>query len=99
MARSTRTTYHCDDCGRELPTFKNALAIVTEKDGSNIGWSRLRVRIEHAHGSHNHGETEDAELCQSCAIKLLEDALRRVRSGERATKGSESIYQESWIKE
>ena len=89
MSKIESTTYHCDNCGRELNTYKNSLAIVTQLDDSNIGWRRLRVRIEHHHGSHNDGTKEDADLCQECAITLLTDALRRVKAGERATKGSE----------
>ena len=99
MARSTHVDYRCDDCGNGLPSSKNTLAIVTEKNSSSLGWSRLRVKIEHRYGSQSHGEMEDAELCQSCAIKLLEDALRRVKLGERATKGSESVYEGRWIEE
>ena len=64
----------------------------------NIGWSRLNVRIEHRHGYHNNGETEDAELCQPCAIFLLEDALEKVKAGVRATQGSHSSYEEKWEK-
>jgi hypothetical protein len=81
--KTTTTKYHCDKCGKELPTFKNSLNIVI---------SKLHVRIQHRPC----GETYDADVCQPCAIALLEDALKRVKAGERATKGSESIYEERW---
>lgn len=90
------TKYHCDYCGKELPTFENSLNIHTSINESNIGWSRLHVKIQNHHGSHNDGKTNDADLCQSCAIKLLSDALEKVKNGVRASKGTESIYEEKW---
>lgn len=54
------------------------------------------MKIEYHHGCHNNGEIKDAELCQACAIKLLQDALKRVQAGERATMGTQSIYKETW---
>jgi hypothetical protein len=73
MAKTTYEKYFCDNCRKELPTCDNTMVISTEKSGSNIGWSRLRVKIEHSHGSHNIGTEDDAELCQACAIALFEE--------------------------
>lgn len=90
MSKATEEKYYCDNCGNKLKSFRNSITIVTEKNDENIGWSRLRVVIEHHHGSHNNGETDPADLCQKCTIELLEDALKRVKKGERASKGVES---------
>lgn len=54
------------------------------------------MKVEYSHGVHNDGETEDAALCKPCAVKLLTNALKRVKAGERATKGVESSKQEDW---
>lgn len=44
------------------------------------------------HGAHNDGKQEPADLCKSCVIFLLEDALDRVRSkNERISAGVESV--------
>lgn len=95
--KSTQTTFFCDKCNCRLKTYGNNLNICSElKDSSSPHWSRLHVKIEHRHGMHNDGTTKDAELCQSCAIQLLEDALNRVKSGERATKGTQGSEQGSW---
>ena len=63
------------------------------------GSRELHVKIEHHHGCHNDGETENADLCQECAIKLLTHALMEVKKGVRATIGTQSIYEETWAKE
>jgi len=88
--------YTCDNCGKDLPTCDNNMEIVTSKSEHNIGWSRLHVVIQHHHGSHNDGDIENADLCQKCAVKLLTDALRRVKNGERTTAGVGSSDQGSW---
>lgn len=96
MASYTQTTYHCDHCEKKLKYYSNSLDIMTTKRDGSIGWSRLNVKVEHHHGSHNDEEVDQAELCKKCAIELLEDALKRVRKGERATKGTESSDEEGW---
>lgn len=98
MASTTETKYYCDLCSRKLPTFKNNLTIVTEKNSSSAFWSRLSVKVDYCSGVHNDGTTRDAELCKPCAVRLLTDALKRVKAGERATKGSESSDLEGWHK-
>jgi protein-arginine kinase activator protein McsA len=88
--------YACDNCGKNLPTCNNSLEIVTSKSERSVGWSRLHVVIQHRHGSHNDGETDNADLCKKCAVKLLTDALQRVKDGERTTKGAETSDQGNW---
>lgn len=95
MATHTSEEYTCDNCGRGLQTCNNSLDIVTSKNENNP-WSRLHVKIEHHHGFHNDSEMDPADLCQKCAIKLLTDALQRIKNGERATKGVESSDQGDW---
>jgi uncharacterized protein YlaI len=95
---TTRTLYFCDNCKKELPTSKNSLTISSEKVGPGTEWMRLRVKILCYSGIHNDGKTSDSDLCQECAIALLENALNRVKAGERATKGVESSKEEGWIK-
>lgn len=80
---------------KKLFTHRNLLDIVTSLSESSF-WSRLHVRIMHVSGVHNSANTEPAELCKTCVIKLLEDALSRVRKGERASEGVESSDQEGW---
>lgn len=95
MARVTVETHACDKCGRKLKTHQNTLNIVTSlREGGY--WSRLHVSVTHRHGVNNDGREEKAKLCKSCAIKLLEDALARVRKGERATEGSEAVEEGKW---
>ena len=73
------------------------MAIVTElSDKFASYWSRLRVQIIYAHGMHNDRDEKEAELCQTCAIDLLTDALKRIRKGERVTSGYEDINQSAW---
>lgn len=90
MGSYTATRYDCDNCGKKLPTSGNRVVIQTEKSEGPIGWSRLQVTIEHHHGSHNDGETEKADLCKKCTVALLEDALKRVKKGERMSEGVET---------
>lgn len=61
--------------------------------GENDGpvWSRLRVTFEYHHGVHNDSKEGPADLCQECAVKLLTDALKRVKAGERLSAGVENI--------
>jgi len=92
MGKSTREEYNCDKCNKRLPTDGNEIVIQTDltKEWENP-WSRLRVTIEHYHGYHNDSETEPADLCQKCAIEVLTDALKKVKSGVRMTAGVETI--------
>ena len=95
MAKQETTTYTCERCGTKLKTCNNSMDIVTSLSESQC-WSRLHVQIVHRHGIHNAAETEQADLCQDCAVWLLNDAMNRVRKGERATAGSESSDQRNW---
>jgi hypothetical protein len=87
--KTEHVTYSCDKCSLPLKT-SGGLNIRTslKEDGY---WSRLHVRIEHRHGLHNNGKSEAAELCKGCTLDLLEDAVRRVRFGERVSAGTEGI--------
>lgn len=96
MATYTRSTYRCDSCGKELKTCNNHMAIQVSKSENNLGWSRLRVIIEHRYGSHNDGKVESADLCHECAVVLLRHALSSVLDGERATAGTFSSKREDW---
>ncbi len=96
MTQETNTNYYCDNCNKNLPTCDNSLTISTTKSDSNIGWSRLHIKIEHHHGSHNDEQIEDADLCQACTLALLKDALNRVKAGERVSEGVESADAEGW---
>jgi hypothetical protein len=62
----------------------------------SYAWSRLRVTIEHRHGAHNASKTNAADVCQSCAIALLTDALERIRKGERVSAGVSDIKAIAW---
>jgi DNA-directed RNA polymerase subunit RPC12/RpoP len=84
------THYHCDRCGNRLPTFKNSLSIMTESS------KRIYVGIECATGMRDGPFRRNADVCQECAVKLLEHALVAVKAGIRATKGTESSYEERW---
>ena len=95
MGKSETTTYHCDKCGKTLKTCDNDMDICTSISESSY-WRRLHVKIEHAHGMHNDGTTEQADLCKPCAVALLADALKRVKAGERATAGTQDIDQQNW---
>ncbi len=88
-------TYSCDLCGKKLKTYKNELDIVTVLREENP-WARLHVNIIHHHGMHNDSTREPAELCKACVVKLLTDALDRVKKGERATAGSQSVEMGKW---
>lgn len=97
MSQTTETKYYCDLCNKELKTTSNTLAIVTEMERYlSSRWARLTVKIVCSSGFHNDGKTTEAELCKTCATNLLTDAVKRVRNGERATKGVESSNQEGW---
>ncbi len=98
MSKYTQEIYHCDNCRVRLPTVANQMNIVTKNSDSNIGWSRLIVTVERYRDSHNNGAREAADLCQSCAHKLLLDAANRVQSGERLSKGVESSEMRCWEK-
>lgn len=93
--RNTQILYSCDKCGRKLKTDENSVDIVTSLSESAY-WSRLHVRIINRHGRHNDAEENKAELCKPCTIKVLKDALERIRLGERATAGVESSSQKDW---
>lgn len=95
MSRSETTSYHCDKCGKKLKTYNNTLKIIKEIS-TRAFWSRFRLRIEYIYGMHNDATTNDADLCQACAIELLSDALDRVKKGERASAGTETPDQKGW---
>jgi protein-arginine kinase activator protein McsA len=89
-------SYVCDRCGKKLKTYRNSLDIRTSLREIQHHWARLHVTIVHKHGVHNSFKAERADLCKGCTIHLLEDALKRVRAGERASEGTESVEQEGW---
>lgn len=91
MSNHSETKYACDKCRKRLPTHSNHVAIGTTLSDESIGWSRLRVVIEHRHGSHNNGKVNRADLCKKCVIALLTDALNRVKKGERVSAGIDTI--------
>ena len=84
-----------DSCGKKLPIHNSHLNIVTSIS-EHMVWSRLHVQIVHRSGIHNDATTNDADVCQKCAIRLLTDLERVKKKGERATEGAESIDQEGW---
>lgn len=91
------TKYSCDKCGKTLRTCNNKLDIVTDLNGEDSNpWARLHINIIHRHGMHNDSTEEPAELCKGCAINLLTDALKRIKAGERATAGTETINMGKW---
>lgn len=91
----TRTEFYCDKCKTKLPSCNNSIDIRTSLSEDSL-WSRLHVIIQHKHGIHNNVTVDAAELCQECTLALLEDAISRIRTGERATKGTESSIQGNW---
>lgn len=91
MASTPLTEYSCDNCGRVLPSASNHVVINTDIRTDSAAWSRLRVTVHHHHGSHNDGNVHPADLCKSCAVALLTDALARVREGERVSAGVDAI--------
>lgn len=95
MGNYTTTTNYCDNCRKNLKSCRNNLNIVTFKE-KTFGWSRLCVKIEHQHGVNNDITIDPADLCPTCAIELLQDAVKRIQAGERVTKGIESSEQEGW---
>lgn len=95
MSKQETTTYHCDRCGKQLEHSRNSVDIVTSLKESGY-WSRLHVQILHRHGVNNDATVEQADLCQPCASHMLDDALQRIRHGERATAGTESALQGTW---
>jgi len=98
MGTIKTTSYICDLCGKPVKACNSTIDIVTDTSSSpgSCVWSRLHILIQHHHGVHNSSTREDAILHQNCAIHILTDALNRVKNGERATKGSQSIYEEKW---
>lgn len=91
MASMTNTVYFCDKCGTALQGSSNHVVINTNVRDLSPAWSRLRITIEHHHGSHNDGTTEPAALCHRCAVLLLTDALARVTAGERVSAGVDRV--------
>ena len=95
--KHTKEEYFCDRCGEKLKTHSNNICIVTEKDRSGVGsggfWERFKVKIEFHHGLHNDGKKRDADLCKSCAEDLLNNALIRIKKGERISKGEQTSDQ------
>ena len=97
MAKNESVHYSCDNCGKKLKTSHNSLNIMTSLSSEeSIYWSRLHVLIVYRHGMHNDGKEEQADLCKTCAVAILSDALRRVRVGERATAGTEDSSEGKW---
>lgn len=94
MSRRETITYACEKCGKTI-AGPNNLNIVTSLS-EDAYWSRLHVGIIHHHGMYNDGTREPADLCQSCAVALLEDAAARVKRGERASAGTEGTDQRGW---
>lgn len=94
MSQHEEIKFTCDNCHKRLKGSSN-LNIVTVKSDSSF-WHRLHVRIQDVSGFHNDSKTRDADLCKPCTILLLKDALKRVKAGERATKGTEEIEQMGW---
>lgn len=95
MGSTTNTVYHCDRCKKRLKTCNNEMLIETSLEEGYF-WSRLQVQLIHRHGTNNGGKEEKAELCQKCAIWVLTDALKRVKAGERTTKGCGNTDQQGW---
>jgi len=91
MASYSQTKYTCDRCGKKLKTYSNHINIVTSNSEENTSWSRLHVQINHRWGAHNDFEESDADLCKTCSVALLEDALKRVQKNERMSAGVETI--------
>lgn len=91
-----QTFYNCEKCNEKIDS-PSSLNIVTPLKEDEY-WSRLHVRIIHRYGVHNNSKEEYADLCQTCTIALLVDALSRVRNGERASKGTEDPGQKGWEK-
>jgi hypothetical protein len=85
MASHQIIRWSCDNCGKELPSSSNNLNIATDKSTGSYFWERIHVLIERRHGSQNNGASDNADLCQTCAIAILTDALERVVKGERTT--------------
>ncbi len=94
MAKTEETSYSCDKCGKNL---KNASGtdIMTSLSES-LSWSRLHVNIILRSGMHNDATEEKADLCKTCTLALLMDAVKRIRKGERSTAGTESSEQKGW---
>jgi hypothetical protein len=91
MAIMTREEYSCDNCGKKLKTHGNKVEFVKSLTGEwDNPWERLHVRIIDMHGFHNDAEEKPADLCKECAIKILTDALKQVKSGIRMSAGIES---------
>ena len=96
MAKHETTTLTCDNCRKRVSSY-STLDITTKEYEQGAGWQRLHVRITCKSGYHNSvSRGTDADLCQKCAIKLLADALKRVRLGERASAGVESSEMRGW---
>lgn len=97
MGTETSERYYCDKCKKSLKVYANSLDIVTSLSEAGF-WERLHVKIENVSGVDNNSSTRDADLCQQCCIKLLSDALQRVKSGERASAGTEQPEMMRWGK-
>lgn len=97
MGSTTETKHHCDKCEKKLPDSSNVM-IQTSISEVSHAWSRLRLTIEHRHGFHNNSKIDPADLCQSCTIALLTDALKRVKNGERVSAGVEQSTMQKFEK-
>lgn len=95
MAKNETVSYECDKCGKKLKGYNNALNIVTSLSEGGY-WSHLHVRILHRSGVHNDAKERDADLCKSCAVRMLTDAVARIRKGERCTAGAGEVKEQKW---
>lgn len=79
MKISIETT-HCDMCGAKLKSSKlNSEFVKSLREGGF--WKRIHVRIAVRSGVNNSAEDVPAELCATCATRVLELALMGVRNG------------------
>lgn len=95
MARIETISVVCDNCGKSLPSYMAQLNIVTPKQEDNP-WKRLHVLIKTRTGYHNRSEESNSDLCKKCAIALLEDAVKRIKLGERTSPGVEEVEKGTW---
>lgn len=84
MAVISFSTYHCDDCGKQIQRNERNVDIVTAKDSdSTSGRRQLHVTVvTYTVHDDDHIKINPADLCQECAVKLLDDALQRLKAGE-----------------
>lgn len=93
----TENKFACDKCKKKLKTCNNDCVIVTDigPSGSRF-WAILKISIDHVSGFNNDADHRKAELCKTCAIEMLKDAIKRIKAGERITKGEQESEQQGW---